>query len=413
MHITNLEVSNVMKLKVINWKPGRHMNIIGGRNEQGKTSLLRAIEWAFSGGGKKMGLMPIRQGEDDLKIHIELEGLPGKGLVVERLKNAETGKDDLFVTGEEGQSYSSPQGILNNIKNMLLDPLAFSRMDAKKQRTVLMELLGLDFAELDAKYKGAEDRRRDFNREAKRLKANLKPLQEDAELVDVAELSKELSAAHESNRIRSDALTALSDMQVRQDQIMRGIEEARKELDTIEESRVATRKRVDENDEVHTDIIQSQIDAAGEINARHEHNRLMTATKAAMENEYEEAGTCTEIMIAAEAEKKSMLTNAKPPIEGLAVTDDGVTFDSGDGVGPVPLENCSGAQTLRISFAIMAGLKPDLQVALIQDGSLLDDEHLLQIEEMCKEFNIQALVERVGTGDECALIIEDGEAVPV
>jgi len=404
MHITEMHVENVMNLKVIDWKPGRHMNVVGGVNESGKTSLLRSIEMLFSG-ASALGPMPIRRGADSMKIHVELEGVPGKGLTIERTKDAATGRDSLIVKGEEGQSYGTPQGVLNAIKNSLLDPLAFSRMDSKKQRKVLMELLGLDFTELDAKYKGAFDTRADHNREVKRLKATLKPMKEPAEFVDVAELSKELGAAHDNNSERRAAKQTAIDLNTQAEAIAKRIDELKAELEDVNsrEHHAATfaagMKHID------TDPIQSKIDAAGEINARATHNKTMDETIGHIESEQDFADECSRRLVSIENEKTQAIADAKPPIEGLAVADNCVTFNG------IPLENCSGEETLRISFAIMAGLNPQLKVALIQDGSLLDDEHLIELEKMCEEFGIQAIVERVGTGDECALVIEDGEAV--
>lgn len=404
MYITELNIENVMKIKALNWKPGRHMNIVGGRNEQGKTSIIRAIDMLFSGAGA-LGPMPIRRGADGLRVHVELAGIPGKGLTIERTKDAATGRDSLTVKGEEGQSYGTPQGILNAIKNALLDPLKFSRMDAKKQRAVLMQLLGLDFAELDAKHKGAFDTRADHNREVKRLKATLKPMREPAELVDVAVLSKELGAAHENNSERRAIAQTAIDLGVQFDAITKRIEELKTERDSVNARYLHATKFAEAMEEIDTDPIQSQIDAAGEINDRYHHNNTMTTIAQAISDQQTYADIESERLVEIENEKKRQIETAKPPIEGLTVADDCVLFNG------IPLENCSGEETLRISFAIMAGLNPELKVALIQDGSLLDDEHLAELEGMCKEFNIQAIVERVGTGDECALVIEDGEAV--
>jgi hypothetical protein len=45
---------------------------------------------------------------------------------------------------------------------------------------------------------------------------------------------------------------------------------------------------------------------------------------------------------------------------------------------------------------------------LVRDGSLLDDRSLQLLGELAVEHNLQCWVERVGQGQECSVIIEDG-----
>ena len=54
---------------------------------------------------------------------------------------------------------------------------------------------------------------------------------------------------------------------------------------------------------------------------------------------------------------------------------------------------------------------PKLPVVLIRDGSLLDEASLAAVGQQAAEAGAQVWVERVGRGDECAVVIEDGEIV--
>jgi hypothetical protein len=74
----------------------------------------------------------------------------------------------------------------------------------------------------------------------------------------------------------------------------------------------------------------------------------------------------------------------------------------------VPLEQASAAESLRASMAIAIAMNPDFPVALIRDGSLLDENSLRLVEEMAAEKNCQVWVERVGEGEECSVIISEG-----
>ena len=57
----------------------------------------------------------------------------------------------------------------------------------------------------------------------------------------------------------------------------------------------------------------------------------------------------------------------------------------------------------------MAALNPTLKFAMIKDGSLLDDESLGDFARIATERGFQLFVERVGEGQECTVVISDGE----
>jgi hypothetical protein len=82
--------------------------------------------------------------------------------------------------------------------------------------------------------------------------------------------------------------------------------------------------------------------------------------------------------------------------------EDGITFNG------LPFEQASSAEQLRVAVAMGLALNPTLRVLLIRDGSLLDAENLGMVAEMAAEADAQVWIERVGEGDECAVVIEDG-----
>ena len=53
-------------------------------------------------------------------------------------------------------------------------------------------------------------------------------------------------------------------------------------------------------------------------------------------------------------------------------------------------------------------MNPDLRVMLIRDGSLLGEEAMAMLAEMAGESDAQIWVERVSTGEEVSVVIEDG-----
>ena len=79
--ISAFELENVKRVKAVALQPTENgLTVIGGRNGQGKTSVLDAIAWAL-GGKRKQPAKPTREGSaTPAKLHIELSN----GLVVER-----------------------------------------------------------------------------------------------------------------------------------------------------------------------------------------------------------------------------------------------------------------------------------------------------------------------------------------
>ena len=104
-----------------------------------------------------------------------------------------------------------------------------------------------------------------------------------------------------------------------------------------------------------------------------------------------------------ERSKSKALTKAKFPVKGLAIDDDGVTFEG------IPFIQCSAAQRIRISVAIGLAMNPKLRILLIREGSLLDEKNLAMIADMAEKADAQVWLERVSKGNECQVIIENGE----
>ena len=94
--INKLEIENVKRVKAVKIEPTANgLTIIGGNNNQGKTSVLDSIAWAL-GGNKYKPTDPQRK---DSTIPPHLHIVMNNGLVVERKgKNS-----DLKVIDPNGQ----------------------------------------------------------------------------------------------------------------------------------------------------------------------------------------------------------------------------------------------------------------------------------------------------------------------
>ena len=79
--ISSLELENVKRIRAVELEPTKDgLTVIGGKNAQGKTSVLDAIAWALGGDKLKPDDPNRKGGATPAKLHIELDN----GVVVER-----------------------------------------------------------------------------------------------------------------------------------------------------------------------------------------------------------------------------------------------------------------------------------------------------------------------------------------
>ena len=96
MKINSLQIENVKRVKAVTLEPTPNgLTIIGGKNGQGKTSILDAIAWALGGDRFR----PSSAQREDSVIPPFIRVRMDNGLVVERRgKNS-----DLYVTDPSGK----------------------------------------------------------------------------------------------------------------------------------------------------------------------------------------------------------------------------------------------------------------------------------------------------------------------
>ena len=133
--INTFELENVKRIKAVAVEPTADgLTVIGGRNNQGKTSVLDAIAWAL-GGAKYKPSEPHREGSmlpPSLKVTLS------NGLIVERKgKNSE-----LRVIDPNGNK--AGQKLLDSfIEQLALDIPKFMESTSKEKANILLQILGI------------------------------------------------------------------------------------------------------------------------------------------------------------------------------------------------------------------------------------------------------------------------------
>jgi hypothetical protein len=425
LRILGLEVQNVKRLKAINIAPSGDVVIIGGRNGQGKSSILDSITMAM-GGKEAICAKPVRDGESRASTTIDL------GELVVTRTYTEAGGGTLTVKNRDGAKFSSPQAILDKLTGALtFDPLEFSRLKPAKQLETLRELVGVKTDLLDQQRQAKYDERTTTNRELASAKATLAGLAdaiagqtEPEGEPDISKLTQELEEARAHNvansttrarllkaeEVAEKAHNALQDQRIEVERLKKLLADAEAKLPKLQETYeqatgslergqgvVAALKDRDEDAIVERMRTFNEVSAlAGQFAAHRETQAKVEALEA-------QAAEQTKRIETLDERKRDRIANAKYPIEGMTLGDDGILL------GGVPFEQASQAERIRVSVAMGIALNPRLKVLLIRDGSLLDEESMASIAEMAAEAGAQIWIERVGNGAECSVVIEDGE----
>ena len=416
MNIISLESNNIKRLKAVQITPDGNMVVIGGKNGQGKTSVLDSIVYALAGASSHCA-QPVRQGEDKGKIVCKLEN----GLTVTRTFTA-TGGTALTVTNGDGAKFPSPQGILDALVGKLsFDPLEFTRMDPKRQLETLKSMVGLDFTEQDRKRKTLYDERTQVNREAKSVRARVETMPHHpdapAEEVSVSDLLEELKRRQEANTVITESKKAVEEFKARMSKGEEAIADLDKkiaELQAQREKAVAFMLTLEGKIKeawafVSTAVEANEAEVAAQIDDIAAINKKVAANVQRKEIEAEavalesRSADLTGQIDQIDKAKAEALAATSFPVPGLSFDEAGVVFNG------VPFSQSSDAEKIRVSVSMGLAMNPQLKVVLIRDGSLLDEDSLAMIASMASENNAQVWIERVGKGDECSVIIDDGE----
>jgi len=402
MKIVSLEAENIKCLKAIEIRPDGNMVIIGGENEAGKSSILDSIEYALAG-SKHIPDKPIRNGQEKARIVLDLDEIQVTRTFTKNGTN-------LVVKSKDGATFPSPQAMLDKlVGNLSFDPSEFFKMDNKKRIETLKKIVGLDFDDLNSKYKEAFDKRTDINRRGKELKAQYDGLPFHKDMPDkevsVSELSIELTSGISQNQKLNDLKRSLDNNQLQIARIDEQIKQLTENKVKIESYIKNEKEQLKKLKAINIDEIQNKINSAEDINNKIRENTKKRSLNIELEKLRDESGGLSQELESITNTKKEMMENAKFPIKGLSFDEDAVMFNG------VPFDQISQGARIKISVAIGLVMNPKLKILLIRDGSLLDEKNLEMVAKMAEKTGGQIWLEKVGKGKECTVIIQNGEVV--
>lgn len=419
--ITALEAENVKRIKAVALTPSpTGLTLVGGNNNQGKTSVLDALAWAL--GGERF--RPTAAQRDGAVAPAHLKVTLSNGVVVERKgKNA-----SLTVTDPTGRR--SGQQLLNAfVEPLALDLPRFMDASDKEKADILLRIIGIG-AELhtrDLEIKGLYDKRTFTGQ----LAAQKKHFAE--EMISYPEAPDEPVSASELIRQQQDILARNGENQRLRAQYAELEQQVQQCVDELKRTRerIATLQQLaDELDAKHTKLFnqretarktvsQLQDESTAELEASirdiEETNRKVRANleKSRAEDEAaqyaSEYDRLTESIQQKRADRMALLNGADLPLPGLSVEDGVLTYNGKH------WRDMSGSDQLRVAAAIVRRLNPDCGFVLLDKLEQMDMTTLQEFSSWLEAEGLQAIATRVSTGSECQIIIEDGmvkDAVP-
>lgn len=419
--IASVEAENVKRVKAVYLEPKADgLTVIGGRNAQGKTSVLDAIAWALGGNRRK----PTEAKREGAATDPQLRVVMDNGMVVERRGKGSS----LKVIDPEGRK--SGQALLDGfVSELAIDLPRFMAMTDKEKARELLGIIGVgdQLSALELKEQTLYNQRTTVGqmRDQKQGAADDMPTYPDAptepvsamELIEkqqailakngenqrqrerVPQLTEKLDAVREQRKAIVDRVEALN-QQIR-DLQARDFELESIQLDLAGNLEQARKTAAQLKDESTAEIEASLADIEA-VNAKVRSNQLHAAALAEAEELADQYKDMTAQVEAVRAQKMALLNNADLPLPGLSVEDGSITYRGRrwDGM--------SGSEQLKVATAIVRKLKPDCGFVLVDKMEQMDTTTLAEFGTWAEEEGLQVIGTRVSTGDECSVIIEDG-----
>lgn len=407
MKINRLEIENVKRIHAVMIEPSKDgLTIIGGKNRQGKSSVLDAIAWALGGNKYK----PSQAANSDSTIPPRLKIIMDNGLVVERKgKNS-----DLKVTDPDGQK--GGQQLLDSfVEELAINLPKFMEATGKEKANTLLQIIGVGpkLAELEQKEKSLYQERLYVGRTAdqKEKFAKEQPYYPDAPEapVSASELIREQQEILARNGQRQQwrreyedilrEIIATNDKIIALEAQLRDMKAAKKNL---EEKAKAAEKTPAQMKMESTEELERSIESIDTINRKVRAN-LDKAKAEEDAKEYRDQYTqLTQALEDVRKQKAGLLDSADLPLPGLSVKDGELIYNGQQ------WDNMSSAEQMIVSTSIVRKLNPKCGFVLLDKLEAMDLDTLKEFGAWLEQEGLQAIATRVSTGDECSIVITDG-----
>lgn len=405
--ITALEAENVKRIKAVALTPApTGLTLVGGNNNQGKTSVLDALAWAL--GGEKF--RPAAAQRDGAVAPAHLRVVLSNGVVVERKgKNS-----NLTVTDPTGRR--SGQQLLNAfVEPLALDLPRFMEASDKEKADILLRIIGIgnELHIRDMEIKSIYDKRTFTGQLAQQKKHFADELisypdapEQPLSASDLIRQQQEILARNGENQRKRSQLSQLESksqtLAQRREQLEAELARLTEEQTALTTDLYAARKSAEDLQDESTVELEASIQSIEETNRKVRANLEKARAEDEAKHYSEEYDRLTEAIAQKRKERLDLLNGADLPLPELSVEDGALTYKG------KRWRDMSGSDQLRVAAAIVRRLNPDCGFVLLDKLEQMDMTTLEEFGRWLEVEGLQAIATRVSTGSECQIIIEDG-----
>lgn len=401
--INKLEIENVKRIKAVKIEPTTNgLTIVGGKNNQGKTSVLDSIAWVL--GGEKY--RPSKAWREGSVIPPNLHIVLSNGLIVERKgKNS-----DLKVSDPNGNK--GGQQLLNSfVEQLALDLPKFMEASDKEKAQILLKIIGIGDQLTSLEHQEQElyhqrqtigriaDQKAKFAKEQsyypdapkQPISASELIRQQQEILIRNGENQRKRETLHSLEQQYQTITDQIQKLLVKQTEIEADLEIARMSaIDLQDESTEELERNIADLEEINRKVRANLDKEKAEEDAREYENQYNTRTK-----EIEQI----------RQQKTELLSKASLPLPELSVEEGFLVYQG------QKWDNMSGSDRLKVATAIVRKLNPNCGFVLLDKLEQMDMDTLNEFGTWLEQEGLQAIATRVSTGGECSIVIEDGYAL--
>ena len=415
--INSLELENVKRVKAVKLEPAANgLTVVGGKNNQGKTSVLDAITYTLGGGDYK----PTNVKREGSMVDPYMKAVLSNGIVVER-----KGKNSsLTVTDPSGKK--AGQTLLNSfISQFALDLPKFMNASDKDKARSLLQIIGVEdqLKEFDAEEESLFNERLVIGRTEREKRGHAEQLPQwdnvPEELISASNLinaqqaillknAKNKEARDNVERIRWELHKASEEAETIRAKIRNlstDLEAVLQKEETLKENLAGAESVTAGLKDESTTEIEASIANIEIINARVRDNMAKEQARMEADNYKQKYEDLTAQIEKIRDDRMKLLDGVSMPLKGLSV-DHGALIYNGQ-----PWDNMSGSDQLKVATAIVRKLNPKCGFVLLDKLEQMDLDTLKEFGAWLEQEKLQAIATRVSTGDECTIYIEDGYSV--
>jgi len=426
MKITSLQIADYKRIHAVSLIPDGNTVLLTGDNGQGKSSVLDAIVEAIQG---SVAEHPIRTGADSTTITLSIAGEAQTYTVRRRITPAGSYLD---ITTADGLKVPKAATFLAGLVGQLsFDPEQFARLKPVDQAEQLRRTVGLDTTAIDAKIAALFATRRDANRDAKQAVAALdalpKPvsleLMPEKSVAEMAEEGRKLTAEADEMQARAAEVdraykqVSLTSADVTRLKDLLAKAEANLENDVRIHAELNDKWRADNCVERNTKARERLETLRAEYKTVDTTNRQARAHNASVEAFTKAKARADELgdasaeldaqLIKAQEARQKAIKAANFPIEGLSITEAGVTLNG------IPFADLNTAERIKVSTLIAMAANPKLRVIFVREGALINRANLKIITDLASDRGYQVWIEKFQeeAGAEGIHIVDGGVAL--